>query len=305
MPYIYSQEKIFYVYLYLREKDSNHGLKDSPYYVGKGHGKRAFGSHGNIAIPKDKSRIEIICDELTEEAAFLLEMLLIHFYGRIDLGTGMLQNRTDGGDGVKNRSPEGLARWHASKQANGSYTRMVESIKKGLKTKRKNNTLNSNTPESIEKAIATRTKNNTLNTTTTESLTQMVSTRRKNNSYARSEESRQLQKDTWVEKRKSGYKRSPRSDEHTARIVSTRKATGSYQRSQESIDRQQETKRINGTGRHSPESYAQGAATRRANNNPSKPRKPRTAESYIQGAATRRANRAAKETALRADKISS
>jgi len=292
MPYIYSQEKIFYVYLYLREKDSDHGLKDSPYYVGKGHGMRAYGNHNNIAVPKDKNRIEIIEFGLTEEAAFLLEMMLIQFYGRIDLGTGILQNRTDGGDGVKNRSPEGLEKWHASKRAN-PYRPDIETINRGLETKRKNNTLNSNTPESIKKSIATRTKNNTLKTNTPESLAQGVSTRRKNNSYVRSEKSIQLQKDNWVEKRKNGFKRPPRSAEHSARIVSSRKENGTYKRAQDSIDKQVESLRINGTSTHSPESYARGAATRRANN------KPRTSESLMKGWETRRAKRAAKEAALK------
>lgn len=37
---------------------------------------------------------------MTEPDAFQSEMLLISLYGRIDLGTGCLRNRTDGGEGL-------------------------------------------------------------------------------------------------------------------------------------------------------------------------------------------------------------
>jgi len=98
MPRIYSQKKIFYVYLYLRSKDSEYGLKDSPYYAGKGKGKRAYTKH-TFGPPKDKNRIQFIAKNMNEADAFQLEMLLINLYGRVDLGTGCLRNLTDGGDG--------------------------------------------------------------------------------------------------------------------------------------------------------------------------------------------------------------
>ena len=42
----------FYVYAYIRSKDSAVAKKGTPYYIGKGAGYRAFADHGrHIAIP--------------------------------------------------------------------------------------------------------------------------------------------------------------------------------------------------------------------------------------------------------------
>ena len=89
----------FYVYAYLREKTTVNGIAGSPYYVGKGHGRRAFTKHSNVPLPKDKTRITVILSELSEEQANTEERRLIQVYGRIDNGTGCLRNRTDGGEG--------------------------------------------------------------------------------------------------------------------------------------------------------------------------------------------------------------
>ena len=75
------------------------GLAGSPYYIGKGHGKRAFTKHGNVPLPKDKSKIVILLSGMTEDLANAEEKRLIAVYGRIDRGTGCLRNRTDGGEG--------------------------------------------------------------------------------------------------------------------------------------------------------------------------------------------------------------
>lgn len=88
----------FYVYLYLREVDSVAGEKGSPYYVGKGSGNRAFSKRPNR--PSNNDCIWIWKDGLTEEEAFWEERRLIFIYGRIDRNTGILRNRTDGGDGI-------------------------------------------------------------------------------------------------------------------------------------------------------------------------------------------------------------
>jgi len=82
----------YYTYLWLR-------VDGSPYYVGKGKGKRGFASAGHgVHCPKDSTRI-ITQDWLSEEQAFEAEIFLIAYYGRIDLGTGCLRNRTHGGEG--------------------------------------------------------------------------------------------------------------------------------------------------------------------------------------------------------------
>jgi tRNA-binding EMAP/Myf-like protein len=51
-------------------------------------------------VPKDISRIIIIDQNLTEEEAFSLEVKMIAGYGRVDNNTGILRNRTDGGEGA-------------------------------------------------------------------------------------------------------------------------------------------------------------------------------------------------------------
>lgn len=70
----------------------------TPYYIGKGSGKRAFtGDSHSVKCPKNSSRIQV--QEWPDEAtAFAYERYLIDFWGRKDLGTGCLRNKTDGGE---------------------------------------------------------------------------------------------------------------------------------------------------------------------------------------------------------------
>jgi hypothetical protein len=90
----------FYVYAYLRSKDSDHGKRLTPYYIGKGQGNRAFFPHQRrIPTPKDKEFIAFVQEGLTEGEAFGLERYCIAAYGRISTNTGVLLNLTDGGEG--------------------------------------------------------------------------------------------------------------------------------------------------------------------------------------------------------------
>lgn len=88
-------ENNFYVYMYLREDGT-------PYYVGKGKEYRAYDKSRRIAVPP-KDRIKIVLENLTNEQACSNEIDFIKFYGRKDLGTGILRNLTDGGEGVPGR----------------------------------------------------------------------------------------------------------------------------------------------------------------------------------------------------------
>ena len=78
----------FYTYLWLR-KDG------TPYYVGKGRMLRAY----RKGSPSGVGRI-LIQEWPDEQLAFENEVRLIALYGRKDLGTGTLNNRTNGGEGL-------------------------------------------------------------------------------------------------------------------------------------------------------------------------------------------------------------
>lgn len=108
--------KTFYTYIWLREDGT-------PYYVGKGSGRRGFISNCHkVRRPIEDENI-LIQEFASEEDAFLAEMFLISFYGRKDLGEGSLQNHTNGGD----TGPSRLGKRHSA-----------ESIEKMRKAKRGN-----------------------------------------------------------------------------------------------------------------------------------------------------------------------
>jgi hypothetical protein len=83
----------YYVYAYLR----NDG---SPYYIGKGFGKRAWVKHKGIPVPKDRRRIVLMENNLSNIGALALERFYIRWYGRKNNNTGILRNLTDGGEGT-------------------------------------------------------------------------------------------------------------------------------------------------------------------------------------------------------------
>ncbi len=88
--------KNFYTYAYMREDGT-------PYYIGKGKKDRINNPlHNSIHLPPKERRL-FLKQNLTEEDAFKHEKYMIAVFGRKDLGTGILRNMTNGGQGVSGR----------------------------------------------------------------------------------------------------------------------------------------------------------------------------------------------------------
>lgn len=84
-------KKNYYTYAYLREDRT-------PYYIGKGKGRRAYNYHSKFVKVPPKERILILKYFCDEDDAYNHEKYMIAVFGRKDKETGILINRTDGGD---------------------------------------------------------------------------------------------------------------------------------------------------------------------------------------------------------------
>lgn len=88
---------MFYTYMWLREDGT-------PYYVGKGHGKRVYERHRRHGAAPSEERIVVYIAK-DEQESFDIETILIWYYGRKDIGTGCLRNLTNGGEGPAGCKP--------------------------------------------------------------------------------------------------------------------------------------------------------------------------------------------------------
>lgn len=141
----------YYVYAYLRGTTSANGPKYSPYYIGKGSGKRALSNQGRpVNKPRDHSLIIYIQEGLTESEAFALESFCIALYGRIDIGTGCLRNKSNGGEGASGVIKSSITRQKLSRANKGKKvtTETREKISKAGKGRK----LSLTTKEKMSKA---------------------------------------------------------------------------------------------------------------------------------------------------------
>ena len=137
----------FYTYLWLRESGT-------PYYAGKGTGRRAFSSsaHG-VHRPVDRVRI-LIQEFPSEEDAFEAEKFLIAYYGRKDLGTGCLRNLTDGGEGSVGAIRSEEFRRNLAERTRGNKYCLGIKQSQETRQKRANKLRGRKRPEEVVKRIA-------------------------------------------------------------------------------------------------------------------------------------------------------
>jgi hypothetical protein len=119
---------MFYTYLWLRDNGT-------PYYVGKGRGKRAYHNdpYRSVKKPKYDSRI-LVQYWGSEEEAFSMEKFWVSLFGRLDLGTGVLRNRTNGGDGPTGAKRSVTTIEKLSKRMLGSKLRLGAVLSKESKS---------------------------------------------------------------------------------------------------------------------------------------------------------------------------
>jgi hypothetical protein len=150
----------YYTYAYLREDKT-------PYYIGKGKGDTINSKKRSIKPPKDKSRIIYLKQNLTEAEAFKHEIYMIDVFGRIDLGTGILHNMTNGGDGVSgaiisDETKRKLSEAHKGKTHSEETRRKISEAKKGKthseETKRKIGEAHKNPSEETRRKIGEASK---------------------------------------------------------------------------------------------------------------------------------------------------
>lgn len=121
----------YYVYAYLRKQSSSTASVGTPYYIGKGIGERAWHKYKHRIPVPESAQIVILESNLTEVGALSLERRYIRWYGRKDIGTGILANMTDGGDGTSGHKLSALTHSKMSKpKSKETCIRMSEAAKR-------------------------------------------------------------------------------------------------------------------------------------------------------------------------------
>lgn len=140
--------KKYYTYAYLREDGT-------PYYIGKGSGKRAYVKSGRVIHTPPEDRILILKNNLLEEEAFRHEKYMIGVY-KLKTEGGLLHNKTYGGEG-----PSGvIVPWKGKKR--GKYKPRTCVCSEETRQKRREAAIRNNfaarlqTPEAREKMAKTR-----------------------------------------------------------------------------------------------------------------------------------------------------
>jgi len=131
---------MYYTYLWTREDGT-------PYYVGKGTGRRAFQFHRRQHGMKAPSKERIVIyPAASEYDALETEIALIWYYGRKDLGLGCLINLTDGGENSNfwkgkhrdDRTKKLLSTKQAELWKNPEYRARAAKVNLGRRYKHKN-----------------------------------------------------------------------------------------------------------------------------------------------------------------------
>lgn len=103
--------------------------KNEPFYIGIGNLERAYtkrsrNKYWKHIVKSVPYKVEILFEGLSSEDACQKEIELIKFYGRKDLGTGILANLTDGGDLPPN---------HKGKIRSDEFRKKCSESRKGVK----------------------------------------------------------------------------------------------------------------------------------------------------------------------------
>ena len=120
----------FYTYAYLR----NDG---TPYYIGKGKGKRAFVNHKHVPVPQNRDKIKFLKQNLSESEAFRHEEYMISVFGR-KLDGGILINLSTGGGGSSGFKMTDAQKQSISDALKGNqYSKSRKTITRDVECRRK------------------------------------------------------------------------------------------------------------------------------------------------------------------------